>query len=96
MGQLTRNSTVVVGTAQVEVLAENFDRTAFYITNTGGAAVTLVKGNAAAAVGAGIVLQPNNTWFESKSEGFQCWQGRVQVIAAVAGSVGVSETLEPK
>lgn len=94
MAELTRNGSItLVAATGKDVLLENQQRKAFFITNTGGAAVTLNKGTNAPAVGSGIVLQPNQVYFEGDTEGFGCWKGRISAISAAAGSLGVSETI---
>ena len=66
------------------------------ITNTSAAAVvTIIKSDVpAVAAGSGIVLQPNGTYFESTNDKFTCWQGAVQAVSNVAGTVGITESFE--
>jgi hypothetical protein len=91
---ITRNESLITAATKIIAAQENMHRTAIYITCTSGNAITIVKGNVLAAAGAGIVIQPNSTWFETNSEGFACWKGDVQVIGTGAGTIAVSETIE--
>jgi len=93
MIQITRNEVLTTAATAILVATENTRRTAIYITNLTGTAITIVKGNVAAAAGAGIVIQVNSTWFETDSEGFNCWKGTIQIIGTGAGTAGISETI---
>ena len=95
--QWTRNESVTLAVTSTEIAKEvnapGLRRTMLAITNTSAAAVaTLAKGNVAAIAGAGIILQPNGTYIESDDNAFRCWQGGVQVIGSVVGTVSVVET----
>lgn len=92
--QLTNNKTITTAATTIQIVTENLRRTAIYVTVTSGNAVTIVKGSGSAVAGEGIVLQPNSTWYESDSEGFNCWKGEIQAIGTGAGTVAVSETVE--
>jgi len=96
MIQLTRNEAQNVAITSGEILPDNSKRIAIYVTNTGANTITISKGVMPAVYGAGIILNPNGTWFETDSEGFLCWKGRIQVISAPAGvsTIAISETSE--
>jgi len=92
---LTRNDSETITTVSKEIMKDNLRRTAFYITNTGAVACTICKGTAAAVLNTGIVLQANSTFYESDSEGFNCWKGTIQAISSGVGTtLAVSETIE--
>lgn len=91
--QFIRNSTITTGASSVQVLDENIHRIAYSITALTSAA-SVCKGVAAAVANTGIVLQPNSTLTESDTENFMCWRGAIQVIAAAAGTVAISEVID--
>jgi len=89
--QLSRNELIAVGTSAVVIAdsrAESVPRKALYVRNssTGGQDVTVLPSNARSAVALyGIVLKPGESWVDSTSEGYKCWQGSVSAIASAAG-----------
>ena len=65
------------------------------IQNTSAAAVVSIRrGDVAATAGEGLNLLPNGVTAESNDNGYVCWQGPIQVVSDVAGSVAVSEVFE--
>lgn len=86
-GVLTRNDTVSVGTASVNVLQTTKNRTMFAVANTSGAGqvITLHIGFGVAVAGQGIVLSAGQTYIEANGEGFICYQGVMTAIASAAG-----------
>lgn len=97
--QSVRNTNLNVSGTSTEVMATRYGdlrRTQFLITNTSAAAVvTITKGDVTAATsGSGIVLQPLGTYFESSDSGFVCWQGAIQAVSTVAGTIGLTEVFE--
>lgn len=67
-------------------------RVAFIVTNTSAAAVvTIALQDSAAVAGQGVRLQPNGVFSQSTDGGMTCWQGAVQAISDVAGSVAIVE-----
>jgi len=99
MGEsIAKNSSVTIGATSVracDCVTIGYKRTQIIITNTSAAAVaTIAKGLNPAVAGYGIRLPPNGSYLESTDSGFTCWQGEIQVIADVGGSVAVVEQLE--
>lgn len=62
-------------------------------SSTGAQVITIFPANNLPAVALkGIVLSPGQIYYESNSEGFECWQGQVQAIgSAVGGQVSIFE-----
>jgi hypothetical protein len=52
--------------------------------------ITVHLGNAPAVAGAGIVLKPEGSFSDSTSEGYECFQGVITAICAVAGPGSLS------
>lgn len=70
-------------------------RTSFIVTNTSAlAVVTLSMGVNAAVAGSGIRLTPNGAYIQSTDSGFNSYQGFIQAVSDVAGTIGIVETLE--
>jgi hypothetical protein len=97
--QINSNDSVSIDTTSINVLPArdgiNFIRTQFSISNTSAAAVaTVAVSEVAAVAGVGYPLQPKQAYLESSDSGFKCWQGPVQVVSDVAGTVAVTERLE--
>ena len=97
MTQHTVNTTATLSTTSVEILAQVTGakkRTGFIITSlaTGSEKATIAKGNVAAIANNGIVLLPSLSYYESNSEGYECWQGPVQAVADSAMTVSIVET----
>lgn len=96
-----RNATLTVNAAALTVVCPPVEspyarRKAVTITNTstGGQNVTVAFGEDVTA-GKGYFLVPYSTLNESKSENYECFQGRITAIAsAIAGSVAVVERVE--
>lgn len=75
--------------------AELSGRKLFSIRNssTGAQVITIYPANNRSVTAlSGIVLSVGQTYVESNSEGFECWQGQVQAIAsAIGGQVSIFE-----
>jgi len=70
-------------------------RTSFSIIPlSAGVTVTVAKGDAPAVVNEGIVLIQNQAYIESDSDGYNCWQGAIQIVASGNGSVAVTEVFQ--
>jgi len=93
--QSTRNDSFSATTSSAEALPERAGRRlAFVITPvTAGVTIFIGKGPVAVATNTGIPVQVNQNYVESNSEGFQCWQGPIQILGSGAGTVAISETL---
>lgn len=92
----TRNTTQSVSSTSSEICPNRWGkRKSIIITNTSAAAkVTLAKGDFPATAGQGIgPLQPTATWAEGSDQQIKCWQGAIQAVSDVAGSVSISEEL---
>lgn len=98
INQSSQNSSVATGTASAPILpmvTGGVIRTQLILVNTSALAViTIIKGDVAAVQGAGIRLTPNGYYAESSDSGFTCWQGAIQAVSDVAGTVSVVQTLE--
>lgn len=92
--QQSRNSSMSTSMTSAEAITKYaYKRSQFVITNTSVAAVvTISKGDVAVVAGAGIVLQPKQSYLESTDSGFECWQGAVQAVSDVAGTIAIVET----
>ena len=91
LGSFTFSGVVAVGTTSLTILQDQ-KRMLYTITNTstGGQTITLNMGHIAIA-NIGIVLSPGQSWVDSNSEGYECYQGPIQAIAsAAAGQVSIS------
>ena len=91
----TQNTSFVTGATSAQAVSDDrggqLVRSSFVITNTSAAAViTVNKGDVAAVQGEGIRLNPSEKYGESTDSGFECWQGAVQIISDVAGTIGLS------
>ena len=89
-----RNEQVAVTTTSIEVSKYGNSpatrRKMIIITNTSLNAadiITLRLGHEAATAYNGIVLQQNQSWVDSDSEGYQCWQGKIQAICATVNGL---------
>lgn len=96
--QSNANYIYTVGTSSGEAVPDRNPlkarRTQLIITNTSAAAVvTVAVGTVPAVANQGIVLQPKQSYLESSDSGFECWQGAVQVIGDVAGSIAIVERI---
>lgn len=79
-------SVAVDGTA-VDV-SQAKKRKCFYLRNIslGGQIINIALSNTIpATTTAGILLNPNDTYTESNSEGFECWSGKITAIGSAAG-----------
>lgn len=97
MVQRVLNSTVSVTTSSTQAFVDRSAarRLAFSIVPlTSGCIVTVAKGLPSAVANNGIVLTQNQPYVESTSENFQCYQGPIQMIADVAGTVAISEVID--
>lgn len=95
MGRISRNESVTTAATSVQAAPARYNRVGIYITNTSAAAITLNKGDAAAVLNTGIILQPTMSWYEvDNGEGFRCWRGAIQLIGAGAGSAALQEDME--
>jgi hypothetical protein len=96
MIQSSSNRSVTTSGTSTQAVTEvtgGMKRTQLIITNTSAAAVvTIAKGDTVAVAGVGIRLQPNSAYVEATDGGYVCWQGNVQVVSDVAGSVAVVES----
>jgi hypothetical protein len=92
---LASNQSVTTGATSVQAVPSrsgNLRRTQIIITNTSAAAiVTIAKGDSAAVSSVGIRLNPGGIYGEADDGGYGCWQGAIQVISDVAGTVSVTE-----
>jgi len=69
------------------------ERTQVIFYNASAAAViTLIKSDATATAGTGIVLKPGGTYFEATDGGYKCYQGAFTAVSDVAGSLSIVET----
>jgi len=100
MVQISRNDSSAVSTTSAEVMHQvptGMRRVQFAITNTSAAAIcTVAKGDQAATAGSGFVLNPNGFVSEADDGGYRCWQGPIQVVSNVAGTVAIVETFEAR
>jgi len=73
-------------------------RKSFYIRNisTAGQVISIARSNDKDAVaGSGIVLNVNDAFLDSSSEGYAAWSGRVMAISSAAnGILAIEETWE--
>lgn len=92
----SRNSLISVTTTSRILCDQRFPtipRKVLYVRNSGtaGELVTVHFGKDSAAVlNTGITLKNGESYVESNSEGFECWQGQVSAISDAAGGVSVS------
>lgn len=90
----TRNEAVSVGVASGQVCKPKPDyaetkRKVLIIRNTSDddtKIITIALGGLAVTANNGIVLRRYEQYNESTDAGFQCWNGAVQAISAVAGA----------
>ena len=86
-----RNEVVAVGVTSVMVSQQRIGlqpRKFYWIRNTSTLAtqiITINLGNNPAVAGTGIVLNQNESFMDSTGEGYQCFQGIITGISAVAG-----------
>lgn len=96
MQQASANISKNVSTTSSEIMHRvggKYRRTQMIISNTSAAAViTLRKGDDASVSGEGIQLLPNGTYAEATDGGYECWQGAVQAIGDIAGTLGIVES----
>jgi len=91
----TAASIAVTSTNIVPATSTTMIRTMLCITNTSPASIiTVSKGDNPAVADQGIRLLPNGSYVESSDSGFMCWQGSIQGIADVAGTVAIVEQFE--
>lgn len=84
---LTRQELVSVGTASVRA-ADNVPRRVLFIRNssTGAQIITIsLSGAGPAVANVGIPLSPGDSFVDSDTEGYQCYQGVVNAISSIAG-----------
>ena len=86
-----RNELVAVGTGSVlvgQAVTESNPKVVRQFRNTSDAdnkIITVHIGEGAAIALTGIVLKRWEAFTDSSGEGYQCWQGRITAICAVAG-----------
>ena len=91
-----RNEVVSVPNTSTQLCEQRLavnKRKVLFIRNTSTNAnevVTVHLGAEAAVAGTGIILQQNESFTDSTSEGYECFQGVVNAICAVAGPASVS------
>ena len=87
----TRNDQLTIGTTNVNVskAPHGNKRKSIMLTNTsaGAQVITIGKGDIGATAGRGLILAVGQSYIESTSEGFQCYQGPIQGISDVAGAL---------
>ena len=91
LGSFTYSASVNVDTTNITILPDQ-KRVVYTVANTstGGQVITLNLGKVSVA-GAGIVLNPGQSWVDSNSEGYECYQGPIQAIGnGAGGSVAVT------
>lgn len=87
----TRNTTVSVPNSNTEVCEKRNNtnpRKVIVIRNTSTNAnevITINLGNDQAVANSGIVLKPNESFADSSETGYECFQGQITGICAVAG-----------
>jgi len=84
----SRNAQVAVGITSSNIMKPK-SRQVLSLRNssTAGQVITVQLGEQIAVLNEGIVLSPGQAWVENSSEGFECWDGSVQVISNVAGAI---------
>ena len=88
----TRNDKVTVGITSSVIInprTSTNKRKIFLIRNTSDDAskiVTLHFGEGTAVAETGIVLRVNESTSDSSETGYECWQGAITAISAVAGA----------
>lgn len=90
LGSFTYTDSVTVDGTSKTILTDQ-KRVLYTVinTSTGGQLITLNLGKVAVS-GAGIVLSPGQSWVDSNSEGYECYQGPIQAIASGAGgTIGI-------
>jgi hypothetical protein len=94
--QLTQNSSASISSTSLEIMPAcrgDLVRTMFIVTNTSAVAVaTVTKGNTVAVADQGIRLAPGGTYIESNDGGFTCWQGSIQCVSDLAGTLAIVQT----
>lgn len=93
MVELTRNEILAVSTSSV-IVSPVAKRISIYIrnTSTAGQVITLHEGNGVAVAGAGIVLDPGQTFFDVDGNGYESWKGRITAVAsAINGQLSIFE-----
>jgi len=90
------NENIAVGTSSVEISRPK-NRVSYTIRNvsTAGQVISLVLSNTRVAVAStGIVLNPNETFVDSTSEGYKAWTGSIRAISdAASGAVAIMERI---
>ncbi len=84
----TRNEAVTVSNTSVKIADVRPERKVIYINNTSNASdkiITVVFGNQSAVVNAGQVLAVGDISADSSDGNYQCYQGVITAICAVAG-----------
>jgi len=94
MSDNVRNERVLVGTTSTTIArlgdSKFSPRTAILIRNNSPNAADIITLNIGADVavsGSGLVLNKGETWTDSNSEGYQCYQGVIQAICDTADGV---------
>jgi len=86
-----RNEVVSVGATSVIVSQQRvglLPRKVYWIRNISDAAakiITVNLGNNPAVANTGVVLNQNESFMDSTGEGYECFQGIITAICAVAG-----------
>lgn len=81
----TRNEELTIDTSSKSIALATYDRKVLVIRNTGTTNITLSFGNKIGVANEGILMQPNESVTDVKSEGYKPWQGTIQAISDVAG-----------
>jgi hypothetical protein len=95
MSEGSRDVSLSVDTTSIpamNMVAGKVRRKQWSIQNTSAAAVVSIRrGDSEATAGEGLNLLPNGVTSESNDNGYKCWQGPIQIVSDVAGTVAVSE-----
>jgi len=93
--QSVRNESVSVSATSTQIAPKrplNLRRTQVIIINTSAAAiVTIAKGEVSAVANNGIRLLPNGSYAEATDGGYTCWNGAIQAISDIAGTISITE-----
>lgn len=85
IGRIARNGSVAVG-ATLTLVSDSKPRQSFSIMNTGLTIISLsFSDTEGAALGAGIVLNPNSSCTDSDGGGYECWKGQITAIGSGGG-----------
>jgi len=92
--ELSINQTQTIGATSTEISIMK-RRLAYSIrnTSTAGQVISIVLSNTQDAVdGVGIILNANESFIDSNSEGYKCWNGSIRAISsAVGGTIAIME-----